>query len=236
MESKEICEKWRFSYEWKQFYSMRSDRGPNAYSVTGKLFAVSQTSCLIQVIYSSSGHLVESEVQNEAHCSHEVNSNDCVYVCMGLHVCLHENLLGLFPVYVLRCLQSFWTAAKQIQDQSRGFFHQFTLRNKNNNNNNCFHERRHRCSALKNKGIGRDIPLTDWPVSKYLADCWWTKSQNTSSERQWEFCLAFPLAVIRGCPTVFSLAGLEEKRLALPLPDSGSKMGRNVQWLFIPQV
>lgn len=160
MESKEICEKSRFSYGWKQFYSMRSYRGPKAYSVTGKLFAVSQTSCLIQVIYSSSGHLVESEVQNEAHCSHEVNSNDCVYVCMGLHVCLHENLLGLFPVYVLRCLQSFWTAAKQIQDQSRGFFHQCTLSDKNNNNN-CFRERRHRCSALKNKGIGRDIPLRD---------------------------------------------------------------------------
>lgn len=108
-------------------------------------------------------------------------------------------------------------------------------------NQNYFQERRHRCSALKNKGTERNIPLADWPVSKYLADwyphtCWWTKSRNTSPERQWEFCLAFLLAVISGCPAVFSLEGLGEKILALPLPDSGSKMRKKFRWLFISQV
>lgn len=41
--------------------------------------------------------------------------------------------------------------------------------------------------------------------------------------------LTFLLAVTSGCPGIFSLAGLQEERLALPLLDSGTKRLRNFQ-------
>lgn len=167
---------------------MRRHRGPRAFSVTGKLLAVGQTSCLTQVIYSSSGHLVETEVQDETQCSDE---GDC-----GGFACVHTPaFVRLWEPGVICC-----TCAKvsaKLLDSSRAesgakrTFHSsvYFIGRKERKEKLC-QERRYRCSALKTKGIGRNSPSADGPVSKYPAEWdsnsyWWSKSPNASPDRGW---------------------------------------------------
>lgn len=153
----------------------------------------------------------------------------CAWAC--LCVCEYRNL-RLFALLVLRCLQSFWTAAKQTQEETRHFINQFALRGKKKDK--LFQEGRHRCSTLKIKGIGRSIPLTDGAVSKYLVEWypntyWWTKSLNNSLERGWDV-----FSILIGSHQWLSKCSRAERgegRLSLPLLDFGSKR-RNFHWLY----
>lgn len=153
MSKGEICQKSTFSSRWKQFYSMRRCRGPRAFSITGKLFAVSQTSCLTQVIYSSSGHLVETEVQDETLCSDEINCND--FMCMGLHVCLCVWESEIICCMCAKVSAKLLDSSKANSRTKQTFHSSIYFKGKKDK---LFQERRHRCSTLKTKGIGRNIP------------------------------------------------------------------------------
>lgn len=137
------------------FCSVRRHKGPRAFSVTGKLFAVGQTSCLTQVIYSSSGHVVETEVQDETLCAVKMNCNDFFFICMGQRMCFSMKKSRII------CSMCAEVSAKPLDSSKPNWRTKQTFTLRGEKKDKLFQERRHRCSILKTKRIGRNSPLAD---------------------------------------------------------------------------
>lgn len=117
-----------------------------------------------------------------------MNCNDFVCMCMGLCLCLCVWESGIICCTCTKVSAKVLDSSKANSRTKQTFHSSIYFKEKKDK---LFQERRHRCSTLKTKGTGRNIPLADGPVSKYLADWypntyWWTKSPNTLPERGWD--------------------------------------------------
>lgn len=137
---------------------MRRYKGPRAFSVMGKLFAVGQTSCLTQVIYSSSGHVVETEVQDETLCPVKTNCND--FICMGQHVCFSMRESGIIYSMCAKVSAKLLDSSKP-NSRTKQIFHSLIYFKGAKKKDKLFQERKHRYSTLKTKRIGRNTLLAD---------------------------------------------------------------------------
>lgn len=170
------------------------------------------------------------------HCSDEMNCNDFLCVCMVLHVCLCVWECGIICCMCARVSAKILYSSKANSRRKQRFHSSIYFKEKNRQ---TISGRRHRCSTLKTKGIGRNIPLPHGQVSKYLADWypntyWWTKSPNRSPEREWD---VFSISIgshWQWLSKCFLISRAERGKTSLPLFCFRSKRRRNFQLLFIP--